>query len=297
VFLLRLLLALLLATVAAALFAPLAAVLVARCGFHVPFPRIFDRMMMLTTALILILQKGKLNLLPLLQSGFERPQFLVSRLRLMTVGLSVSLLVVAILWLLAIVAAPAAGGHAPWASLLAELPKLMLAAAVIALVEEAFFRAFLMQGLFSDFGSKPALIVSSAIYSAAHLVRSPARFYLTSLDWLSGLHCLAAGLSNLAAPESAPALLGLLLLGLLLGRAFLTTASVYLSIGFHAGFVIGAKSWRLAVPVPDLLPHWLAGYSSFPLVSGAAAWIAALILLVCIGPISTFAASSQSRPI
>jgi membrane protease YdiL (CAAX protease family) len=296
VFLLRLVFALVLAAVAAALLAPVAAVLVARCGFLVPFPRIFDRSMMLTTAVILIFQKDKLRLLPLVQSGFERPQSLVSRLRLITIGLSISLLVVAILWLVAIIAAPA-GGRAQWASIVAALPKLILAAAVIALVEEAFFRAYLMQGLVSDFGSTPALIVSSAIYSAAHLVRSPARFYLTSLDWFSGLHCVAAGLSNFAAPESAPALLGLLLLGLLLGRAFLTTASVYLSIGLHAGFVIGAKSWRLAAPVPDLLPHWLAGYSSFPLVSGAAAWIAALVLLVCIGPISTFATSSQSRPI
>ena len=37
--------------------------------------------------------------------------------------------------------------------------------------------------------------------------------------------------------------LGLFLLGLALGEAFIRTRQVYLSIGLHAGLVIGAKCW------------------------------------------------------
>jgi membrane protease YdiL (CAAX protease family) len=213
---------------------------------------------------------------------------------MITLGLAISLFVIAILWIMAIMVTPGSD-RVDWASITTALPRLILAAAVIAVIEEAFFRAFLMGGLVADFDSAPALIISSAIYSAAHLVRSPARFYLTSLDWIAGFHCIASGLSNLAAPESAAALFGLFLLGLLLGRGFFATAGVYLSIGLHAGFVLGAKLWRLAAPAQALLPNWLGGFGSQPVISGAAAWIAALVLLVCIGPISILGRRPESH--
>jgi len=292
----RLSLALLLATIAAALLAPPAAVLITRAGFHhVPFPRIFDRTVMLTAALVLILQARGLRLLSLIQSGFANPRGLASRLQMISLGLAISLSIIAIFWIVAIMLAPP-GARIDWRAITVALPRLTLAAAVIAVIEEAFFRAFFLKGLGADFGSWPALIISSAIYSAAHLVRSPERFYLASLDWIAGFRCIASGLSNLAAPESAATLLGLFLLGLLLGRAFLANASVYLPIGIHAGFVLGAKVWRLGAPTAALLPHWLGGYGSQPLISGVAAWIAALVLLFCIGPISSFATRSDSRP-
>lgn len=294
-FLLRLSLALLLATIAAALLAPPAALLITRAGFHLPFPRVFDRTVMLTTVLVLISQARGLRLLPLIQSGFANPSGLASRVQIISLGLAISLLVIAILWIMAIIIAPL-GARIDWLSITVAVPRLTLAAAIIAFIEEAFFRAFLLKGLVADFGSRPALIISSAFYSAAHLVRSPARFYLTSLDWIAGFRCIASGLSNLAAPESAATLFGLFLLGLLLGRAFLATAGVYLSIGLHTGFVFGAKLWRLGAPTAALLPHWLGGYGSQPMISGVAAWIAALVLLVFIGPISCLATPSESQP-
>src|SRR5579864_675364 len=95
-FTLRLALTLLIAALAAALIAPFVAPLIAWAGFHFPFPRIFDRVVMVTLA--------------------------------------------------------------------------------IAVIEEGFFRAFLLDGMAQDFGRRAGLAASSAVYAAAHLVRSPAHF-------------------------------------------------------------------------------------------------------------------------
>ena len=111
---------------------------------------------------------------------------------------------------------------------LARAPKYVAGAILIALIEEGFFRAFLLGGMIEDFGRTGALVLSSVVYALAHLVRSPARFYLTGYDATAGFHNLYASLAQLTHPAAAlPALVGLFLLGLALGEAFLVTGNVY----------------------------------------------------------------------
>ena len=54
----------------------------------------------------------------------------------------------------------------------------------------------------------------------------------------------------------------------MLGEAFLLTRRAYFSLGVHAGFVLGAKTWRVAVS--GGIPQWLAGPGSVPLVGAPA---------------------------
>jgi hypothetical protein len=72
------------------------------------------------------------------------------------------------------------------------------------------------------------------------------------------------------------------LLGLVLGEAFLVTGKVYFSAGLHAGLVIGVKLWPFSDAPKVALPHWIAGYGRPALISGAAAWLMALILLTLV---------------
>ena len=259
---------------AAVVLAPFVAVAVARIGFHFPFPRIFDRVVMIGLALVLILGAPNLRLVSLLRTGFARP---VANFAFTTRGLLVALGVMLVLFLVAsaMEGFPSAG----YAARL--LPKYVLSAVVIALIEEAFFRAVLFGGMEGDFGSTGALIVSSVIYALAHLLRAPARMYVTTLDLTVGVRTLGLSFSQLSAPASAlPTLIGLFLLGVVLAEAFILTGTVWFSVGLHAGFVIGAKLWPKMMVTRRGLPGWLAGWGRQPLISGAAAWVAALAVLL-----------------
>lgn len=277
-FTLRLAIALLLAAAAAALIAPFAASVLAAAGYRFPFPRIFDRTVMVTLAVMLFLWARKLEVVRLLRRGFARP---LENLGALLRGFLIAAAVIAIL----IALGAAFGGHGQLRSeeALARTPKYVAGAILIALIEEGFFRAFVLGGMVKDFGRTGALAISAAVYALAHLVRSPARFYLARFDAAAGFHNLFASLAQLTHPGAAiTALVGLFLLGLALGEAFLVTGTIYFSAGLHAGLVIGAKLWPYGEAPGAAPPHWIAGYGRPPLIGGAAAWLMALLILALV---------------
>jgi len=281
-FSLRLTILLIASVVLAAIVSPLAAAAVAAMGFHFPFPRIFDRTVMVVVAIALVAQARQLRVAPLLRSGFDRPMRNLPRA---TRGFLIAVAAIAALVYLAV----AMGAHAneTSAGIWRLMPKYFLSAIVIAIIEEGFFRAFLLVGMEGDFGRTPALLLSAAIYAISHLVRSPAKFYVTGIHPLVGFQSLGLSLAHLANPAlMLPTFVGLFLLGIVLGEAFLQTGTVYLPIGLHAGFVLGAKLWPKMTSAGMALPGWLRGYGSQPLISGLAAWMVAVAILLMIRPLT-----------
>ncbi|MFZ0659657.1 MAG: CPBP family intramembrane glutamic endopeptidase [Candidatus Binataceae bacterium] len=266
--------ALVIGLAAAVIIAPFAALAVARAGFRIPFPRVFDRVVMLALFGVILYAARALGLLALLRTGFKNPRSGASRALL---GFAAAIIVMAILFAAAFALGAAREGAIARAGNL--LPKYVAAAIVIGILEEAFFRAFLFGGMCDDFGRIGALLASSAIYALAHLVRSPAHFYVAGLDLSAGIRTLAGSGAQFADPATAlPTLFGLFLLGIVLAQAYIVTGSVYFSIGLHSGFVLGSKLWPKMIAERAILPGWLAGWGHQPLISGAAAWIAALII-------------------
>ena len=251
---------------------------VAWAGWRFPFPRIFDRVVMATLLIAILWTARDLNFVSLLRDGFKLP---TRNWRKAIFGLAVSLCAMVLLFAFAyLLGGRGAGAIGPVAS---RLPKYILSAIVIASIEEGFFRAFMLGGMKSDFGVRGALLISSAIYAIAHLVRSPARFYVTGFEPAAGLLTLAHSVDQIANPAVAiPALIGLFLLGIVLGEAFLLTGTVYFSIGLHAGFVLGVKLWPKIMLRRAAMPWWIAGAGPVPLIGGAAAWLvaAAIFLLL-----------------
>ncbi|HUA35333.1 MAG TPA: CPBP family intramembrane glutamic endopeptidase [Candidatus Binataceae bacterium] len=266
---------------AAVLLAPIAGMLVAVAGFHIPFPRIFDRVVMVTVFVALLWNSRGLRFIPLLSAGFANPAGNLGRaLR----GFVAALVVIAILGALAL----AMGGwaSASLAAAASRFPKYLLSAIAIAIMEEAFFRAFLLGGLKRDFGRMGALILSAAVYSIAHLVRSPSAFYVNGFEPGAGLITLAHSVDQMRHPTTAiPVMLGLFLLGIVLGEAFLQTGNVYLSAGLHCGFVLGSKLWPKLIAGRNAIPLWLAGVGPVPLIGGAAAWAMAIVLFFLLRPL------------
>jgi membrane protease YdiL (CAAX protease family) len=260
-----------LALIAAVIIAPVAAIAVAAAGFNFPFPRIFDRTIMAMLFATLALFAHRLKLIDYLHQGFRATRIGVWQA---LGGFALAAGAMTVLFALAAIAGGNLSGPVIAVSVLHYLP----AAILIALIEEGFFRAFLLSGMEGDLGSFQALLASSAIFAIVHVIRSPARFYLTRFDLLAGAKALAAYAQRMIHPEVGLPLLGLFLLGLVLGEAFVVTRRAYCSLGLHVGFVLGAKTWRLAVG--GGIPRWLAGPGSVPLVAAPAAWVTSAIMLI-----------------
>ncbi len=263
--------------------APLVAAGLSAAGWRFPFPRIFDRTVMATLLLAMLWAARDLNLSSLLSRGFRHPATasIVRAIR----GLAVAICAILILFVLALAAGGSGVGDRAAAAAL--IPKYFLAAIAIAIIEEGFFRAFLLGGMKGDFGNRVALIASAAIYAVAHLVRSPARFYVTGYAPTAGLITLAHSVDQFTNPAIAiPTLIGLFILGIVLGEAYILTGSVYFSIGLHSGFVLGAKLWPKIILGRAILPWWVAGGGAIPLIGGAAAWVIAIVILAMLRPIT-----------
>ncbi|MGH7985712.1 MAG: CPBP family glutamic-type intramembrane protease [Candidatus Binataceae bacterium] len=273
---------------AAVVVSPLAAWGVAAAGFRFPFPRIFDRTVMVTLGLAMVLLARPLRLPRLLKDGFSLsaaeappgPQRtdIKQAIGLIVGGLILALIAIAVLF--AVAAAMGAGGPHRASALVLRAGKYAGAAVAIAIIEEGFFRAFLLGGMRRDCGRAGALIGSAIIYSLAHLVRAPRHYYLSGYHAGAGLHDFVLSVTRLIHPGGAlGTILGLFLLGLVLGEAFLLTGSAYFSIGMHAGFVVGAKSWSVLGDHGARVPQWLAGSGPVPLIGGVGAWVIALLLM------------------
>lgn len=129
------------------------------------------------------------------------------------------------------------------------LAKSVLSALVVALVEEAVFRGFLLGRLASVMPQRAAVAMSSAIFAAVHLFRP-------------GSMVFRAGLGA-----------GLFLLGLLLARIAWERQSIAASAGLHAGLILP----NLLDPWPNLQACWWSGWQQEP-VSGALSWTLTLLL-------------------
>lgn len=267
--------ALVIGLAAAVVIAPIAAMLAAAAGFRFPFPRIFDRTVMVTLGAALLWFARPLELAELLRRGLGEP---TRNLRDALAGLLLALATMAALFAAAVVLCPGAAVGA--GDLVVRAMGYVAAAIVIGILEEVFFRAIVLGGMAREWGRRMALAASAAIFAFTHLVRSPARFYVTGFAPAAGLYDLGGIFERVAHPGAAlPMALGLFLLGLALGEAFLITGRVYASIGMHAGFVLGAKTWPVIAHSQRAIPGWIAGPGPIPLIAAPAAWMLALVLM------------------
>jgi len=116
----------------------------------------------------------------------------------------------------------------------------MLSAAVVPLIEEPLFRGLILGILLRAGGPRLATFVSSAIFSLLHFLKAPAH---TSADvtWTSGFVSLANSFSQFQEPLLVIAgFTTLFLLGWILADARLTTRSLWLPIGLHAGWIFSS---------------------------------------------------------
>lgn len=142
------------------------------------------------------------------------------------------------------------------------------AAGLVAVLEEAVFRGYLLQQLLIC--STPVAVVGSSLaYALVHLRPNPV--------W----------------PGSAFELVGLFLLGWVLALATLRTNQLYLAIGLHGSLAYWARVNKLLIEIPNSPYQWFVGTSR--LVNGVGAWLLLLTLGILFWQGRTQARATQRR--
>jgi membrane protease YdiL (CAAX protease family) len=128
-----------------------------------------------------------------------------------------------------------------------ELPELsrrlgeaLMAGLLVGVIEETLFRGVLCGGMRRGMGWWPAILLSSAIYSAVHFLErppAPAR-----VEWWSGLMALSQMLRGIGSVERlVPGFLTLYLAGVLLGVMYWRTGTLFFPMGLHSAWVFCMK--------------------------------------------------------
>jgi membrane protease YdiL (CAAX protease family) len=215
-----------------ALLAPPLFWLTQHLGFDFPFRRVYDR------ALLVCALAGMWPLLRALQIPWKSLGFSQPPRRIFADFLSgwafgaATLLVVSLIL---------DAQNAPTA---AKIAKGFAVGCVVALIEETFFRGFLLSALAKELKFLGALLVTSAIYSIVHFVRPPHTTRpAAEINWWTGLAQLPDFFAASGSVETIfVGFVTLFLAGALLGVSFYKTQSLYLPIGIHAGWVFIIKA-------------------------------------------------------
>lgn len=167
------------------------------------------------------------------------------------------------------------------------LSKSLVAGAGVGIMEEILFRGFLLQSLAVSLGARWALFWSSAFYSILHFFR--AKVYVpVGFDPLIGAKTVGEFFSPLVAEPAVlldqarwdesivPGTVGLLLVGVVLGYAFIRTKRLHMSIGLHGGWVFVLKFQKLFIRRSGDELRWL--YGGKEVVTGVLGWVFLLAL-------------------
>lgn len=158
----------------------------------------------------------------------------------------------------------------------------LLAALMIGVFEEIFFRGMIFKGLMKDARPTTAFSVANLFYAGAHFVKPDKKFALDDLDPLGGVRYLIQAFEPFLDWAILPGLCGLFLIGLALSYALRRTGSLYLSIGLHAGWVFGIKSTHHYGNFSLVEPGWLFGSSEPKFISGVVTWLAIAVVGIVI---------------
>ncbi len=226
-----------------------------RVWFDYPFPRIFDRALLIVALIGLWPLLRALGLRSWSETGWvKRPGWWRELLFGVLLGLGS---LTAAVTLSVVLGRRTLDFNLP--GLPALVGKLTITAVVVALIEETFFRGGLLQALRRASPVPVALAISSAIYSVVHFLKpSGMRILPAAVTCWSGFDCLGHIVSkSLTAPGAGVGFVTLFLAGLILGSALVRTDALYLSIGIHAGWVLPNELVRKLGGGP-IMEDWLA---------------------------------------
>ena len=245
------------------------------------FGKVMRRIMMVVTLIVFIAFRKSLRLGTLISSGLKiGPGFF----RQFLLGLSLAVLSILIYYGIGLISG-AWIIHMDYDSagvIILKIVEYALIAYLIGVVEEIFFRGFLLQSFMENMSLPMAVCVCSLIYSVLHFFRADV-LVSTGFQPFVGFTTMAQFFKPLFfhLVKHLPAIIGLFLVGVVLSYAFIRTKSLYLSIGLHSGMVFMVKAdGMFLVRIREKLV-WLFGGDS-KLITGIIIWFFLICILMVI---------------
>jgi len=121
------------------------------------------------------------------------------------------------------------------------LYKTLLAAILIALVEELIFRGAFFSGLHKEAGAFTAVLFTSLVYAAVHFVRYPDLIMEINIGWFTGIEMMPDAFRRFQEWNITDYFLTLFIFGVLLSLLRLKHKNIAACIGAHAGIVMLIK--------------------------------------------------------
>ena len=248
---------------------------------RVPFSRVFNRAFMIVGVILFFASRQHLipsQLKKLLAVGSS------TAWRGLLVGFGLALGSMALL----LTAMTIADVYTPFfrlslAQSLARLASALASGLFVGFMEEVFFRGLLFLGLFETGRPLRAYVLANLFYSALHFVKPGEDYFLDRLDPLAGFRHLLTTFEPFLDPLALlPGLFGLFLIGVVLSYALARTRNLYLSIGLHAGWIIGLRTVRVFGDFNRRDLGWAFGFTDPKIVSGLVTWLCILLVALAI---------------
>jgi len=144
-------------------------------------------------------------------------------------------------------------GRVPWPA----LGRTVAASVVVPWIEEAFFRGLVLGILLRSGRRFLSMFLTSALFSVVHFLKAPEGTSAV-VTWTSGFNSIAHAFAQFREPMLMLAgFTTLFLIGWILADARLRTASLWLPIGLHTGWILGNGVFSRITRREILLLPWL----------------------------------------
>lgn len=158
-----------------------------------------------------------------------------------------------------------------------KMPAVLIAASIVPILEELFFRGFILGVLLRGFSRVSALLLTAGFFSIVHFLKAPdATTPNDAVRWFSGFNSIAHSFGQFGDPMLlAAGFLTLFAIGCILADARLQTSSLWLPIGLHAGWIFANGTFSKAAHREVLALPWLGKdllIGIVPLILALASW-------------------------
>lgn len=201
-----------------------------------PFPDYFDRARLLSVVLLLPFLFLKCGLMTRKAIGFRQPSF-KTFLKWFAYGVGMMTIVFGLYFILNTITP-----KDNWSvgRILEKAATAAIAAIIIALIEESFFRGLVFKAFYSAFNPWIAIILSSMFFSMLHFKMNDAPLANLPHEQIGiteGFYAAWQTITAFADGFNALQFANLTLVGILLHQAFMLTKNLWAAIGLHAGWV------------------------------------------------------------
>ncbi len=134
--------------------------------------------------------------------------------------------------------------------------KIPMTAGAVSILEEVLFRGVLLALVMRTAPKLVAVLFISALYSILHFLK-PLNRQLDEITWLSGFEILPDSFHRFADPLLVMGgFFTLFAIGLVLAHTRLRTASLWMPIGLHAGWIAGNRVFSILFKQREVVYPW-----------------------------------------